>query len=512
MLFTAIAFALGIFLSTLYFCGEISIITFVVIFSSFLFLFTFVFIYRIILINDFNFRVVTRRIILFIITVFIGLGSTGLYNLFIEKKTIQSGTYTITARVSDNYVKVEGNDTYKIIVDDVLATKGDVSFRVDGKVKLYVESIYLDSDIEIGDYITSKGHIYSLRANKDNKSTVYSNYTDGVYTCGTLYSYTEILTLSKVNALERFKIEAKLLIDSTLDEDYAGLAYGMLFGDKSLMNEGINKTYRDAGISHLLAVSGLHVGFVVTLLTFLLNKLKVNRKTSFIVITVILLLYVILCNFSISMIRAFIMTTCMLLCNLDNRKYDSLSSLSLALIIILLISPVSLFDIGLQMSFSAVLGIILLQKPICRLLTKFLYRPFAEALALSLAASVGVSIITTYVFSNFNLFSVFTNMIVIPIASISYMLLFIALIISLLIPQIKSILLVFEYGMVVVNGTAVAASSISINNLPIKANIGLVAMLGGSLVISSDYIFMKSRYKLITVIFLVMISLLIMFI
>ena len=274
-----------------------------------------------------------------------------------------------------------------------------------------------------------------------------------------------------------------------MSRESAGVAYGMLFGDKSMMNDSVMENYRNSGMAHLLAVSGLHVGFVVTLLTFLLSVLKVKDKVSVVVITISLILYLVICGFSPSMVRAFIMTECLLFAKCRGRLYDSLSALCFALMIILFISPLSLFDVGLRLSFGAVFAIIFLMKRFERLFAKFLCKPFASALALSLSASIGVSVVSVTIFGKISLLSVFVNMVVIPIASIAFMVLFVLSIMSIIIPNISGVLVVFEYLMVPVNGMAVASAGIAVNNLQIMAKSGFECMIFGGMVAVSEFSF-----------------------
>jgi len=103
-------------------------------------------------------------------------------------------------------------------------------------------------------------------------------------------------------------------------------------------------------------------------------------------------------------------------------------------------------------------------------------------------------------------------MIVIPIASIAYMVLFVALILAVLFPATKIILMAYQYIMVPVTGVAVSAASIAINNIPVQAKVGLGCMLYGALVITSDYMLVEPRKKIIAGLVLVCASLLIMFI
>ena len=131
-----------------------------------------------------------------------------------------------------------------------------------------------------------------------------------------------------------------------LDNDKTNLMYSALFGDKTELNPMIKDSFSDSGVAHLLAVSGLHVGIIVGVLMGILKLFKCNKYAKFIIILLFLIFYCYLCGWSASIVRATIMTIILLGAPLLLSEYDTLSSISLAGIIILLITPSALFDIS----------------------------------------------------------------------------------------------------------------------------------------------------------------------
>lgn len=139
--------------------------------------------------------------------------------------------------------------------------------------------------------------------------------------------------------------------------DRGAYVAGVMFGDKSNLKKEVTAVFRKAGISHILAVSGLHAGIIMGALCFVFKKVK--RKTRLPILYIFLIMLVILSGFSPSVLRAGLMMAIFLFADTFGYRYNLLNSLCLAGTIILLAVPYTLFDVGFLLSFSATLGIAL---------------------------------------------------------------------------------------------------------------------------------------------------------
>jgi competence protein ComEC len=195
---------------------------------------------------------------------------------------------------------------------------------------------------------------------------------------------------------------------------------GILWGDK-LEDESLYDNLTTIGASHILSVSGLHVGYVYLLLAFLFKRTKVNIKIQTAVILLVLFVYAAMCAFSVSIIRACIMFGVIQCCKICKKLYDPLSSLSFAAIIILAINPVTLFTASFQLSFGAVGGIIffarVLNNKTGEIKLKIL-RNSVQIIALTICVQLATLPIILYHFSKISLISVFANVIIIPLCGI----------------------------------------------------------------------------------------------
>lgn len=192
---------------------------------------------------------------------------------------------------------------------------------------------------------------------------------------------------------------------------HGGVAKGMLLGERGDISPATLARFRDVGVLHLLAISGLHVSVLAGAVALPLRR---GRWTRFLLVALFLLVYAALTAFSPSVVRAGIMFSCGALAFPLRMRHDPPSALSLAFVAVLLLNPGALFTAGFQLSFVAVYGLMLL--------TPVLQRPFmrlGRALSGLLAASLAVTVATlptmAFFFGRVQLTSVLTNLFVLPL-------------------------------------------------------------------------------------------------
>ncbi|MBP3569856.1 MAG: DNA internalization-related competence protein ComEC/Rec2 [Lachnospiraceae bacterium] len=137
----------------------------------------------------------------------------------------------------------------------------------------------------------------------------------------------------------------------------AGVLAAMMLGDKDLLPEDIEELYQQNGISHILAISGLHISMLCMGLFRVLRKIGISQKIAVTIAVCFLVFYIIYTGASTSSFRAGVMCLVMFGAKLFRRSYDLLSSLSVAAMVVSLIRPTELFSAGFLLSFSAVLGV-----------------------------------------------------------------------------------------------------------------------------------------------------------
>lgn len=198
--------------------------------------------------------------------------------------------------------------------------------------------------------------------------------------------------------------------------DVSPIIRAMLLGDQSAVPDTWYGWMQDSGIVHLLAVSGLHVGLWFMLLDRLLRHLPVSPRIRWLLLAILLCGYALLTGLKDSVLRASIMLLVLQGGHVARRKVDPLTSLAFAAFSILLIRPLDLFAAGFQLSFCAVLGLILLQPAFQRLLRATKLPKASETLCATVSAQAGVLPAASIWFGNISLVGIVTNLAAVPLA------------------------------------------------------------------------------------------------
>ncbi len=208
----------------------------------------------------------------------------------------------------------------------------------------------------------------------------------------------------------------------------AGILSALILGEKSEVDELTRSNFANTGVIHVLAVSGLHVGYVSIILVTIFGILRFPYAIRMVCVVGGLIFYVGLTGGAPSVMRASIMAALMIFGSLLERKADILNILAAAAFIILLISPSQLLNLGFQLSFLAVLSIVTLF-PIFKewvshttILgnTRFarLVSPVLDLFLVSLAAQIGTLPLTVLYFNKIPIISLLANLVVVPLVGV----------------------------------------------------------------------------------------------
>lgn len=215
-----------------------------------------------------------------------------------------------------------------------------------------------------------------------------------------------------------FAIKNKVvnIISKSLDKNQAGLLEGMLIGYKDGLDENAFTAFSKAGLTHIMVASGMNVAFIILPFAFIFKKLKIGNKAANISTIVILVLFVFVTGFSASVVRAVIMGIVILVGRIIMRETDIYTSISVSAIILLIINPYTLFDIGFQLSFGATISLVMFYPQIKNIVNrKYIPGVVSDTLAATIAAQIGVVPVTLYYFNNFSTFSIISNLLVVPL-------------------------------------------------------------------------------------------------
>lgn len=255
----------------------------------------------------------------------------------------------------------------------------------------------------------------------------------------------EVVRLDRISDWQRVRLWARKT-QKRLSERYKSLGLtgqnyaimtAMTLGDKTMLEKETKEIYSETGASHVLALSGLHLGILVGILMVFFGGKRRFCFESLSLTLVAIWMYVLLTGMSASILRSAIMFTVYVFSFMLNRQSSSLNSLALAAFVLLIVNPLSLWDVSFQMSFMAVLSIVLFYQPLHRLLpdTRFAnIRAVKRAWALaviSMVSQIGVAPLVAYYFGRFPVYFLLTNFLVIPCA---YIILYGAVLLFVLMP------------------------------------------------------------------------------
>lgn len=236
------------------------------------------------------------------------------------------------------------------------------------------------------------------------------------------------------------------LINDKTDEKTGALMGALLLGNRDNLRAEVIRDFRRCGISHMLALSGLHMAIIIGAFDWILKSCFVNKKIRCVILIFASIFYLAITGFSSSASRAVIMLCIVYVSYLMNGDAESITSLFIALVLILAISPFALFDIGLWLSFFATLGIIVVSDSISAIKFRIKKKPFAIRIIISLLTSVAITLAAIFsvcafswlFFGEISIISPIANLIFSPMMTL-ILILGIVLIFSSPIPMISGV-------------------------------------------------------------------------
>ena len=208
-----------------------------------------------------------------------------------------------------------------------------------------------------------------------------------------------------------------MVMNSDIHPAAQQLLIAMLLGESSQIDKVTRQEFAAAGVAHILALSGLHIGLIaliIWLLLFPLDHLGL-RKVRLVITLLAIMLFAIFTGLSASVVRATVMTGMVLISLLMSRRAVSLNALAIAALVILVFNPSALYSVGFQLSFITVAALLVFARLPRRLVSRFIWVNRLTTIVISsLVAMLATMALTAYYFHNVSLMSVVSNLFVIP--------------------------------------------------------------------------------------------------
>lgn len=333
--------------------------------------------------------------------------------------------YTIS--VNNNYEKIYKEipkeiKTTATIVSEAKQTEYYYSYEIkisNKKFIMYVKKDY-PQKLKYGMKIILEGEYIEPTEDRNYKGFNYKEYLKTKKIYGSIKAEKiSIIKENDVNFILRISNSTRNKVieiaKKILPQETEGLLIGILIGERGYIPENITENFSKSSLSHILAISGSHISYIIIGITYILTKSKTSKKGMYIITIFSLIFFIFITNFSPSVIRACIMGIILLFAKIVYRKPDILTSISVSLLIILIDNPFAIKDIGLQLSYLGTLGIVYLNKPISNFLEKYMNKKVSEILAITISAQIMVLPVTIINFNNISTVFIISNIIATPL-------------------------------------------------------------------------------------------------
>jgi len=292
--------------------------------------------------------------------------------------------------------------------------------------KLYKNNkfiMYVSKDIELefGDIIYISANFKKAESPKNFKGYNYERYLRQNKIYGILnIDKVEIINKNRnvFYFIQKIKQNLKDNILENYNKEVAGFLIGILLGDKSILTDDVKNDFKDSNLSHILAISGMHVSYVIFGIQFILNNFIKDIKIKRILLISFLLFFATFTGNSPSVLRACIMNILLLISKNIYRRNDFITSLLISLDIILVINPYNIENIGMWLSFLGTFGLVKLNNK------NNIKNIFVESLKISFSVNLMIFPIILYSYNTisftFFISNFFSSFIVGPIIIFGY--------------------------------------------------------------------------------------------
>jgi len=338
-------------------------------------------------------------------------------------------------RILKPVYELDGVTKDAVIRGSSYSEKTDYGIRTEGKIqigeKAYPVMVYLDEEetVEPGMILSGPFRFRVTAPGGEKESTYYQG--EGIFLMA--YQTDEVSISEKQENWRNYPAELRqrilTILDSTLPRDTAPFAKALLIGNSADLDYATVTDFTVSGIRHIVAVSGLHVSILFTLLCILSLQ---KRRFSVLIAFPTLFLFAAVTGFTPSVSRACIMSGLMLAASLTNQEYDGPTALSFAGLVLLLVNPLVIASVSYQLSFASVAGIFLFSSGIRNWLKSFfdlnkagsvkrgLVGWFTVSVSITLGATAATVPLCALYFGTISLVAVLTNLLVLWVISIIF--------------------------------------------------------------------------------------------
>lgn len=369
-------------------------------------------------------------------------------------ETPQIITFTLREKLKSNAY----NDRFIAIINNI---DGE---NYSGKIIVNIQKDSLKNLI-IGNVIKVKTVLQQNSSNKNPNQFDYGKYLANKQIYAQIYTNKTEIVINKNLKKDIWYYSGRLhsrivrnLEKANFNNEEMNVALALILGQQQDISSDIIQDYQYSGATHILSVSGLHVGFIMLFINFILKPIPNTRKGSLIKLISILLslgAFAIISGLSPSVLRSVVMFSFLAIGNHLRRSGSIYHTLLVSMLLILLCEPYFLFDVGFQLSYLALFFIVWLQPLLKQIWTPKhkIQTTIWNALTVSFAAQIGTLPLCLYYFHQFPGLFFVTNIVIIPILSFIMIAGIIVMILAIFMSPPAIIIEVFEKSIYLLNKT-----------------------------------------------------------
>ncbi len=316
----------------------------------------------------FNNICLKRYFIIFLVGYFIAfMQITYLENSFETKYTNKQGEIKVAGTIISNGLQKQYSTNYTLKVQSI---NGDTSYK-NTTLLLKVKKEKQDTNYTYGNQISLIGEFEKPSSQRNEGGFDYAQYLKTKQIYGTVTTKASTITLIKENNsnfifklanIVSNKIQEKA--NELLEKEEAGLLTAILIGNKESLEVQVQEAFQKSNLSHMLAVSGAHVSYVMLGLHSLMTIGKIGKKKGKIVTIFLLLFFILMTGQTSSVTRACFMAIYLIIAHLFHIRVSTIASISISMLILMILNPYCIFEVGFQLSYGGTIGIVLLYKPL----------------------------------------------------------------------------------------------------------------------------------------------------
>ena len=341
-------------------------------------------------------------------------------NNYIHHESIFEKKHLVSVTVREKLRSSSFNDRYVVLVNQI------DGLAKSGRLLLNVRKDSLNHPFGIGTSLQIKGSLYQNGPAKNPNQFDYGKYLENKQIYAQMYADVSEMKMGSIIEKDVWYYTSKLrtkiirnLEKSNFNKAELHVAIALILGQQQDISPEIIKDYQYAGAVHILSVSGLHIGFILLFVTFLLKPFPNTRRGSFIKLIIILFSlssFGLIAGLAPSVLRSVTMFSFVAIGMYLRRSTNIFHTLLVSILLILLFEPSFLFDVGFQLSYFALFFILWLQPLLAQLWsTKNKFgNYFWEILTVSFAAQIGTLPLSMYYFHQFPGLFFVTNLVIIP--------------------------------------------------------------------------------------------------